>query len=181
MQMARFSAGFLFLCVMVELTLSELNSSLSAVRTPVVGYNPLYFHLYEILWATGCRPGELLDKSRWSYSGGVNVRLQPLKGNSVRVFPASLIPDYFKDWVRGENNLFDGLTVRQLEYSFKFLYQYPVAFKGDKRSVLYLFRYRVAKAMHASGMSIAQVTEYFGWSSEAIALGYINSQIFADV
>lgn len=166
---------------MVELTLSQLNDSLSAVRTPVLGYNPAYFELYEILWLTGCRPSELLDKSRWAYGGGANVRLQPLKGNAQRVFPSGLIPDYFKDWINDLNNLFDGLTLRQLEYSFKFLYAYPVAFKGDKRSVLYLFRYRVAKSMYASGLSVATITSYFGWSSETIALGYINSQIFVDV
>lgn len=163
---------------MTPITLEMLTDSLQKVQIPQAGWMGIYFTLFDVYWTTGCRSSEALLKDRWSMPGDGYVYLQPLKGNSQRQFTVPSIPADFKQWIVGENNLFDRLTQRRVEYAFQMLYDYPTAHKGRKESVLYLFRYHFVKRAFALGFTVSQITGLMGWSSESIALGYINAELY---
>lgn len=166
---------------MVELSYEQLYDSLLASLVPRAGFNPYYFDLYTVYFVTGCRSAEVLDRSRWGSVDEAVVKLVPLKGNNQRLFDAATLPESFIGWINGYNNYFDDLTLRQLEYSFRLVFRYPNAFKGVKKSVLYLFRYRYVKDLSNKGFTFAEITDKMGWHSEGIAASYVNAAIFADI
>ena len=167
--------ALLFICIMPVITLPELSTSLNEVLVPRGGWLPTYFTLFLVHRNTGCRSSESLNKSLWSVPGDGLVYLSPLKGNSTRSFPVSQIPSSYIDWLLGVNNLYDHMTERRLSYSFEMLYKYPNVMKGNKQSALYLFRYHYVQLAYSLGISVSDITSNMGWSSDTIALGYINA------
>lgn len=160
------------------LTYNQLKSALVVV----VGGSPFYSQFltdaFFVMYWTGCRPVELLDRKRWRFDVNDDLFLQPAKGNSERLIPNQLWPTSFDGWVRGEDSSFRFVTYYNCRNLFHHLFPLRQTFIGNKQADQYLFRHRYVKNLKLNGRTDQQIQQDMGWSSESLVTRYVNSVVY---
>lgn len=157
---------------------TQLNDTL---QNAIANVPPFYLdsHLFfTVLYATGCRPVEVFEISRWTNYSPTQVRLLPAKGQGYRYIDKSILPSLFYEMIIGSYRQFWLASVRQFRYSFENVYSITTAQMGDKSSKLYLFRYNKFRQLTDGGMSEEDIKEYFSETSLLITHAYINNPIY---
>jgi hypothetical protein len=162
---------------MAVLTLSQIDDLCQELLVPQPNYNSQIIDYFRNMYATGCRPAELFDVSKWSYDGVSVFELQPLKGNLPRYFNASVLTSYFKDTIINNGTLYPFTTLRKQRYYNQKFRSVPQVFNLGKEVENYLFRYRYVKQLAADGEDNLTITAIMGWNDSTI----VNLYKFANL
>lgn len=161
----------------MTLTYEQLNNSLLDTITTIVGYQPQLKELMSLLYSTGVRPVESLDKNRWSVLLNGKVQLVTAKNSGIRIFEETELPTaFYTDLVNGRW-LFSDIRSSQSMYFFLKLWQYSKAKVGDKVVGLYAFRYRYVKYLVLEGYSPSEIQNKMGWSNVNLVHRYNGAEI----
>jgi hypothetical protein len=132
------------------------------------------------LYNTGCRPSEIIKFDLWQQDPGNsdNWQLQPLKGNNIRTIPKNLLSDSLNYAIQNQIKPYQGLTVRQIEYSMKQIAPFGVVTTDDKFAICYCFRYNKVRLLLAEGYDQSFISQYFGWIEPTIQAQYSYRQLY---
>ena len=144
-------------------------------------YLPEFKMYLQILLATGCRPSEPFDKNDWSIDTFGRVILSPKKGNNDRNFNKEDLPALFINRLENDLPLFVYYRISAFVYYCSHTFLFPRPTSGNKKTVLYLFRYFKVKSMVADGFTENEIKNYFGWSDVAMVVRYNNSIIYSSL
>src|SRR3990167_8825353 len=161
------------------LTLANLNDYLTRIQEPILGYDVRLFDFWKDLYATGCRPQELVQRNLWSEVDATYMQLQPVKGNDPRLILRSVLSDSFWFYWDLPDQLYAPFTLRKFRYQFRRYWQLGITTAGNKYIELYLFRHRYIKQLSANGYTVAQIMDDTGITTESIVEGYIDSEIYS--
>lgn len=159
------------------LTYDQLNTSLLATITTIPGYQESLMQLMSLLYKTGIRPVESLDRNRWNVLLNGNVQLITAKNSGIRIFDPSELPVPFYIDLLNDRWLFSDIRSSQSMYFFLKLWQYSKAKVGDKVVGLYAFRYRYVKYLVLEGYSPSEIQIKMGWSNVNLVHRYNGAQI----
>jgi len=162
------------------LTLSDLNNYLTEIQTPISGYDSRLFDYLSDLYVTGCRPQELLRRDLWTDYDATYMQLQPVKGNNPRLIPKSVLSASFFLYFESADQLYQPFTSRKLRYFFRQYWLLGLTTVGQKAVELYLFRHRYIKQLYENGLTVAQIMDVMGVTTESIIQGYIDSEIYSE-
>jgi hypothetical protein len=131
------------------------------------------------LYATGCRPTELIQTNRWVQSLiDINYwTMQPQKGNNTREILKSSVSNNLNQAIINQVKPYQQLTVRQLEYSMKQIIPVGHIYKETKEMVSYIFRYNRVKILLGTGATNGQIQTFFGWLNPPMPWNYGSAQI----
>jgi hypothetical protein len=160
------------------ITYPQLDSALQTVVGGSPHYSQFLTDAFFVLYHTGCRPVELLDRKRWYYRNGVQLVLQPAKGNLDRDIPDAGFPLSFVNWVKGSDTSFRLVTYYSCRGLFHHLFPLAQAYIGAKAADQYLFRHRYVRSLALSGLSDQEIKIAMGWNSDALVTRYSNSIIY---
>ena len=138
--------------------------------------DPIIYPLFETLYNTGCRAGEVLDLSRWKIAEGGAVVLSPQKGNDKRIMNQEVIGDQFLAMIKGEAPFPTAINYDRLRYQFKALSLYHHMYVGDKKASLHLFRHNFVKKLLASGHDEEEIQEILGERNIKSVKSYTESK-----
>lgn len=159
------------------LTYDQLNTSLLATITTIVGYQTQLQDLMSLLYSTGIRPVESLDRNRWSVLLNGKVQLITAKNSGLRIFEETELPTAFYTDLYNGRWLFSDIRSSQSMYFFLKLWQYSKAMVGGKVVGLYAFRYRYVKWLVLEGYSDSEIKDKMGWSNINLVGRYNGAQI----
>lgn len=161
----------------MTLTYDQLNTSLLATITTIVGYQTQLKDLMSLLYSTGVRPVESLDRNRWSVLLNGKVQLITAKNSGLRIFEETELPEAFYLDLYNGRWLFSDIRSSQSMYFFLKLWQYSKAKVGDKVVGLYAFRYRYVKWLVLEGYSASEIQAKMGWSNINLVSRYNGADI----
>ena len=132
------------------------------VLAPPPFYSTVSEFLFDI-YVTGCRPNELLDISLWSENviDSEYWDLQPLKGNNVRTFKKVMLSDSLNYAIVNSVDPYDGITLRQIEYSIKQISPFITVMLLDRYAVVYCNRYNKVRDYLRDGKTQLEITALF--------------------
>lgn len=163
---------------MAVLSDEQLKNLLQGVVSPKWGYPPCLFDAYSVLYASGCRREELLDRSRWSLLANNVISLLPMKGNNIRYFQVLDLPSTFVFYVANGGSYFSFLSSYKLVYYFKRFSPYPPLKVKGKVSVLHLFRHNYVRQKVVAGLSDSEIVTLMGWQNESVLQHYKESIVY---
>lgn len=161
----------------MELTYTQLNSSLLDTIRIIPGYQTTIPAALNLLYLSGCRPVEALDPERWTLNNYGLVELRTAKLGLVRTFETDQLPAEFVEALRDGRWLFHLIRISQVELFYARLWWYVGARVGEKEVKLYAFRYRYVKFLVRSGYSDQEIKTIMGWNSISLVSQYNNARI----
>lgn len=160
-------------------------NGIDALCVNLMGWLPTYLSHYtcpyELMFYTGCRAGEAIDQSRWSYASNGDVRLQPLKRNYTRTFDRVQLPIDFDAWLNKEAQYIYPVTYRQLQHYTASQWAKFNIKVGESNKLLHVYRHRYVKELIENGFTIEQAKESMGHSHIENTISYATSVIKANV
>lgn len=159
------------------LTPEELRIDCLQIVDRLAPYSADLHCLVDLLYRTGCREGEVLDRSRWSPVGDGSWILLPQKFNAPREIKPRQLNGRFRAWLEGSgypNRLSSLSNLRSAVDKFT---RYPLAYVGEKRISTHRFRHSFIKQLSISGLTPSEIQTVMGLSSKSVVIGYIGSSV----
>jgi hypothetical protein len=147
------------------LSYAQLDATCVATKNGNPHYTPASAEWCTDLYYTGCRPHEILDRALWTYLGGTDYQLQPLKGNNIRYFNASQLTGGLKRWITTGSGYYSTATYARLLSVFRTTTLFSQVYRDTKEMDLYLFRYRFVKYQRLIGQTDVQIQTTMGWTN----------------
>jgi len=160
---------------MAVLSFADLDAICVAVKAGNPFYVPASAEWCTDLYYTGCRPTEILDRTLWTYLGGTDYQLQPLKGNNPRYFDGSILTGGLKRFITTGTGYYNTATYSRLQSIFRTTTPSAQVFRDTKQMDLYLFRYRFVKYQRLIGQTDAQIQTTMGWTNLAMVAEYADA------
>lgn len=161
------------------ITPSMLDADCLAILTRAAQYQQDLFAVLRVLYYTGCREQEALDRNRWVELPGSIYSLQPQKHNNVRLIPSSVLPKPFISWINAKGYPSSLSSANNLRRATRMFSAYPNATCGDKGISSHRWRHNRIKQLSISGKTVDEIKVIMGLTSSSIVSGYINSVIEA--
>lgn len=159
------------------LNYEELNQACLDTLKLAPGYNYESLVGLQVLYATGCRPQELVESSLWVEYDMNHLELTTLKLSGTRIIlKSSLPPDFVTSVVEGRN-FFQSVRIAQIYGLFAKYWPYPEARVKDKSTKLYVYRYRFVKFLSSEGYTNEAIGELMGWTTAYLVPTYLNADI----
>lgn len=159
------------------LTPEQLQEDCDRIVDALASYSADLHCLASILIRTGCREGEVLDRSRWSPVGDGAWILSPQKFNAPRTIKPEWLNGRFRAWLEAEGFPHSLSSLANLRSATLKFTRYPVAYVGEKRISTHRFRHSFIKQLHLQGFSVTEIQEVMGLTSRSVVLGYIGSAV----
>lgn len=138
-----------------------------------------YFYNYLLLlYNTGLRPVEALDKTRAISHNNDNIIFQPSKNNNQRTILITDIPEPFFYYYFSDGLAYNSYKYRNYLRLYKNISSNYNLYVKDKRLELYLFRYNFIYNYHQANSLINDLKLTMGWTTETMANKYINEPIY---
>lgn len=160
------------------LTYQEINQACLTVLNGSPHYSSFLKDAMTVLYYTGCRPYELMNRNLWNFRPDQTLWLQPLKGNNLRLVPHLLLPRDFMDWVGGADTSFRLYTYFSGQNFFKHTWREKPTYIGLKKVDQYIFRHRYVKYLKRRGLTDQEIKESMGWTNLSMVANYVNSVIY---
>jgi len=159
----------------------ELDEALQYVIERCNSDQPFFSKYYKALYHLGIRATEALLPSIWSFPTSNTVVLQPHKGNNLRFFVRSDIPEDYLQSILFPEFINVIPSYSQLNYLFQIYMYYGKIWIGNKSSTLHLFRHNYVKKLKAIGLSDEDIRVRIGEKELSSAQQYIYSEYFVDI
>jgi site-specific recombinase XerD len=166
---------------MTILNNSEINDICIGVMDNLYYQFPTMWEAYRVMYKTGCRVSELIDKSKWSISVSGIVTLIPNKRNSPRTFNSGIFSQYFINLLTSSEMGFFGRNTRYFNYYFVENIGTKKLYCKNKHIACHLFRHNYAKILHDNGWSDEDIKINFGDRSVIASNQYVYSEIIEDI
>lgn len=160
------------------LTPNQINKICRHVVETSEHYDIFLHSLFETLFLTGLRAGEVLDFSRWTVTPEGNLTVQTQKNSSPRIFKPEELSSVFADVILTNNIQLIRFNYKYIQRLFNRFSTYPQIFVGNKQVSTHLFRHNKAKRMLVEGYTDIQIQSYLGEKDLKNALNYINSDVY---
>jgi hypothetical protein len=159
------------------LTTPEIDQVCRLLCSPYYNTNEFARHFFSDLYLTGCRPSELLSRSRWLDTGS-QYELTTAKTGEKRIIDKNLLSGDFKLSYYQNRSPYYQLTYDQLTLIFRQKVSvHPIC--TEKKIVdTYIFRYNRARLMYEQTKDLQEVMKFFGWQSPAICAAYISRPLY---
>lgn len=161
------------------ITPAMLEDDCSQIVLKVGSYSATLQLLLSVMYATGCREAEVLDRARWTGRPDLDWDLQPQKGNPVRIIPAADVPAPFVAWINSKGYPSALSSRSNLRRAVRIFSSYPFMSCGGKGISSHRFRHNRIKQLKLAGASEAEIKEFMGLISSSIINGYANSTLQA--
>ena len=135
------------------------------------------YSLFDSLYKTGLRVGEIIDFSRWAVIDKKYLQVQTLKGSNPRSFKSSDLNQIYVDLIRHDTTYLANFNYKNLSRAFNRFAPYSQLLIGNKQVSTHLFRHNKAKKLKRKGYSDIEIQTYLGEKDLKNALVYINSKI----
>ena len=163
---------------MKKLTDNQINNICRRIVETSEKYDIFLHSVFETLFLTGLRAGEVVDFSRWSADSYGNLIVQTQKNSNPRTFEITDISPVFADVILTGNTQLINFNYKYLQRSFRRFADYPQLFVGNKQVSTHLFRHNKAKRLFVAGYTETEIQNYLGEKDLKNALAYINSDIY---
>jgi hypothetical protein len=160
------------------LTDLQLDTDCAAIVAAAKVYSSGIWACVSVLYATGCREAEVLDRARWAQKSADLYELQPQKSNAPRLIKAADLSPVFIHWIAGSgypSALASRNNLRRISRTFSI---FPPLFCGSKGISSHRFRHNRIRQLYAAGKSTAEIMAIFGLSSPSIVTGYGTSALY---
>lgn len=164
---------------MVQLTNQQLDKVCKSVIERLPQWYNYLSDYFNLLYNTGVRANEPLDRNIWEQISEDTVKLQPFKNNNTRLIPTSSLPLSFLQIIN--NPLVGNYTINYSKANYivyNIIGHYGIIIK-NKESLLHLFRHNFVKKLVESGKSNEQIKSELGERTMKAALDYIDSKIYS--
>lgn len=161
----------------VALTAAQIDADCLQIISRVEVYSHPLADLFRVLYNTGCREGEIMDRSRWSMISPSLYQLQPQKGNPPRSIPTSELPSVYRTWIASPTWPGSITSVANLRRISRAFTSYPGMSCGAKGISSHIFRHNRIKQLFLAGHTVAQIQAIMGLTSASIVNGYGSSVI----
>ena len=161
------------------ITPTMLNDDCMEIITRVGKYSLTAQTCLQIIYNTGCREAEVLDRSRWSIRGDLDWDLQPQKGNPLRVIPAAQITPAFVAYLDTKGWPSALSSRSNLRRAVQIFSSYPYMTCGGKGISSHRFRHNRIKQLKLAGQTPKQIAVTMGLVSLSIVNGYVYSTLKA--
>lgn len=166
--------------MLVPLTDSQVYDLCYYLSSATYLYYPISTSYFNDLFATGCRPRELLQPGLWTLDDEGTYDLQPLKGNNLRFIEPSDISTSLQDAIEFSTLPYNNLSYRQLRSVLHKVLPIPNIQTLDKSAIDYVFRYNLVKELHNDGNTDSFIQDYFGWVNPLLPARYYNTILYYD-
>ncbi|NOZ36007.1 MAG: site-specific integrase [Chlorobi bacterium] len=141
--------------------------------------NDIFLHsLFDTLYKTGLRVGEVTDWSQWTIVSKKYLQVQTLKGSNPRTFKNKKLNQIYVDLIRYNTTYLAQFNYKNLSRAFNRFAPYSQLLIGNKQVSTHLFRHNKAKKLKAKGYTDIEIQTYLGEKDLKNALVYINSKIY---
>jgi site-specific recombinase XerD len=162
---------------MAILTEQQINNVCHLIVQTAERHDIFLHALFETLYMTGLRAGEITDFSRWSVDSPDRLTVQTQKKSNPRSFAPEDLSPVFADVLITQNTRLINFNYKYLQRTFNRFALYPQLFIGNKQVSTHLFRHNKAKRLILEGYTDTQIQTYLGEKDLKNALSYINSEI----
>lgn len=159
------------------LTTDQLDQDCLAILDQVSSYNSLVHSLLHVMYHTGCREGEVLDRDRWSLVDPGVWQLIPQKGNPPRLVDQSSLTPAFIAWINSSGYPYRLSSLGNLRRIVDQFSAYPLATCGSKQISTHRFRHLRIRVLGINGYTVPEIKTYMGLVSSSVVNGYLNSVI----
>ena len=162
---------------LIRATLAQLQAELQKVIVSTQPDRPTTAAIFQLMYNTGLRVGEVLRVDRWAELGPDNYEVVLSKGEVSREVARALVPEELQ--LRYDNQKpFEFETYSSVNNTFKY-YGSGILFGSDtRRTTCHAFRYRYMKQLSEEGRTIAQIAETMGHINFANSAAYVQSEIW---
>ncbi len=160
------------------LSVSEIDTLCRKVVETAEQFDIFLHALFNTLYLTGLRAGEVIDFSRWSVDTAGNFTVLTEKNSNPRTFASDELDPLFADIITTQNTHLITFNYKYLQRTFNKFATYSQLFIGNKQVSTHLFRHNKAKRMILEGYTDTQIQSYLGEKDIKNALSYINSEVF---
>ena len=164
------------------LSVMQLSMMADEVRQKIENYRPEFTNIVRLHRNVGCRVHELFDAERWSATSNTMLKVQPQKGNALRLLPfadigfadaAAFVPTH-QDMSRLPERQYERVfsaTVRDL--GLWRLYE-----DGFARPSTHFFRHMKIKELYAQGFDKEFIASWIGEKKVENLDYYLNSAYY---
>jgi hypothetical protein len=158
------------------LSIQDINMYCCALLDSIKHYNPCFYPLFSAMYRTGCRFEDISRSFNSSYDT-VSFCYLPAKNNNLRSVLFSDIEPLYQSFVKGVDCFYFRYSYSSAFRAFNKALFPTTIFVGKKACNLHLFRHNKAKLLHAAGLSISEIQEYFGHQNKYQSMRYIFSEL----
>jgi len=167
------------------LTVAQLDAMADDILAYVERYRPEYVLLCRLQRNCGNRITEMFQPSRWIFPQGVNVQIQPQKGNATRVIPladlgftsAAEMAPTIADMARLPKGQYERIFAKAVrDIGLWRLYE-----GGFLHPSTHFFRHLKIKMLNSQGFDKNFIANYIGEKKISNLDYYLDSQYFAEI
>lgn len=162
---------------LIQATLEQLNSALLATIAQAQDEHPTTGALFQLMYNTGLRVGEVLGVERWQDIDSDYFEVQLSKGETAREIAISLVPAQLIEYYHTKTP-FDLQTYSSVNNTFKRNGPGLIFGSDSRRTTCHAFRYRFMKQLAAEGRTMAEIAVTMGHINFANTAAYIQSEIW---
>jgi site-specific recombinase XerD len=163
---------------MKKLSDSEINQVCQTILETSEEFDIFLHALFDTLYKTGLRAGEVLNFSLWSVDSPDSLTVQTQKNSIPRTFAPDELSPVFADVLLTQNTRLINYNYKYLQRIFRRFAPYPQLFIGNKQVSTHLFRHNKAKRLILEGCTDTQIQTYLGEKDLKNALVYVNSEVY---
>ena len=131
----------------------------------------------DILYNTGMRPVEALQKERFLLSSQDRFIFQPAKNNNVRTLNISAIPTPLLNYYFSNSIILQPYYYKRFQRIFNTISNTRNYYVDGRSLGLYIFRYYYVRKLYVDGMSYEDITLHMGWKNQFLAFKYVTRPI----
>ena len=133
---------------------------------------------FNILAISGLRIQELYNIFTAEYQGNNMFLVYTLKGSFVRYIDFKIYTPLILECISQQQTIFLPQSKATIERNFVTACNYVNLYVKEKGIETHFFRHVLMKEYNQNGLSVTQIKQRFGLSSDNVVNSYINSQIY---
>ena len=160
------------------ITDSELDNVCIDIIDSIKVYDVLYSEVCVLLYVSGCRCNDVLERNRWKLLLDNRLELTPQKNNNKRYFNQEEVTEYWYSSFLLDVDCFFDIDYRKFNYYLEMSLNKYYLMTFSKRISTHIFRHNFARKLKLQGLTDNQIKDRLGEKQLSSAQKYIYSQIF---
>lgn len=156
---------------------SELNNFLLCVISNIRPHNAEFREVLEVLYDTGLRSEEVINKNRWAVKSLDILEVKTCKYSSSREIKISSINQVFAHSIITGYDRYILVNYSSLNYFFSSAMMGKRFRVGGKRIFLHLFRYNFIRQLEQNGKTFNEIVAIMGHKEKANTYAYLTNKI----
>lgn len=142
-------------------------------------YIERYKEIMQVMYSTGCRVSEAVQRSSWTFTSETTWTLKPNKESWERSFAVTSLPENWRTNFAVVSDIIHEINYRKFQYQVNNMTRQFELRSGEKSINSHIFRHNYIRTLSDSGLTPAQVQQQIGHKSLSSTQGYLNAVITA--